>query len=215
MRASSKNGADDGERKEGATSLTAAFDAKTPFAKVGDGTNREGKRRKDRKKMTNENLGNLSEEQRAAVGDKVIASLEEHKKLAGDEQMLRYIDRKIEEAERRWGRKPKSPRKRRDKVVHVRFNADEYEMLQKYQEADGDDMAVLVRELAVEGLYKYFEEQEIVRSMIEARKKGIDLKPAMGHSWEALCNEIARLKREGKLSVAPEEETSTKESETC
>lgn len=166
--------------------------------------------------MTNENLGNLSEEQRAAVGDKVIASLEEDKKLAGDDQMLRYIDRKIEEAERRWGRKPKSPRKRRDKVVHVRFNADEYEMLQKYQEADGDDMAVLVRELAVEGLYKYFEEQEIVRSMIEARKKGIDLKPAMGHSWEALCNEIARLKREGELSVAPEEETSTNESEeTC
>ena len=41
MRASSKNGADDGERKEGATSLTAAFDAKTPFAKVGDGTNRD------------------------------------------------------------------------------------------------------------------------------------------------------------------------------
>lgn len=163
--------------------------------------------------MTNENWGNLSEEQRAAAGDKVIASLEEDKKLAGNDQMLRYIDRKIEEAERRWGRKPKSPRKRRDKVVHVRFNADEYEMLQKYQEADGDDMAVLVRELAVEGLYKYFEEQEIVRSMIEARKKGIDLKPAMGHSWEALCDEIERLKREGKLSAASEEETSTNEGE--
>ena len=172
--------------------------------------------RKEKEKMTNENLGNLSEEQRAAAGDKVIASLEEHKKLAGDEQMLRYIDRKIEEAERRWGRKPKSPRKRRDKVVHVRFNADEYEMLQKYQEADGDDMAVLVRELAVEGLYKYFEEQEIVRSMIEARKKGIDLKPAAGHSWEALCDEIDRLKREGKLSAAPEAGASTNEGEeTC
>lgn len=32
MKASSKNGADDGERKEDATSLTAAFDAKTSFA---------------------------------------------------------------------------------------------------------------------------------------------------------------------------------------
>lgn len=141
--------------------------------------------------MSNENWKNLSEEQKAgAVGE-----------------TLRSIDGKIAETVR-GGRKPKSPRKRRDKVVHVRFNADEYEMFQKYQEEDGDDMAVLVREFALKELRRYFKERERVRAALEESKKRWGTKPRLGQALEAWLEGFYHLKKgEEEVDAAPEGET--------
>lgn len=81
--------------------------------------------------------------------DDMIADLERTRDLAGDASARRYFERQIEEAKKR-GRKPKPEHKRRDFSVHARFTPAEAERLERLRAYEDEEMAVLVRELALE-----------------------------------------------------------------
>lgn len=78
-----------------------------------------------------------------------LAELEGKRALAGNDAALEYLERSIESL-KRAGRKPKPANKRRSIQTMVRFNAEEFALVEKATANDDLEFAAVVRALALE-----------------------------------------------------------------
>ena len=121
-------------------------------------------------------VAEMSEEERKAAGERLIAHFEALKQGPCSPDLIRSCDRQIEAIERRYGVQAKAPRPLRDKEVRVFFTAEEFELLQKYlNEEDGfvADVDILVRTLTMEYVYEHFgtDDAEFERLIATLNKK--------------------------------------------
>lgn len=81
--------------------------------------------------------------------EEALTELESKRSFAGNAEALEYLEKSIE-AVKRMGRKPKPANKRRSIQTMVRFNADEFALVERATSNDDLEFAAAVRELALE-----------------------------------------------------------------